>query len=294
MSFRTRVPAKCIIAGEHVIQRGGFALVSPLMSYHFSLEYVPAEIKTTATISGEGHNSLQVLLWPVVNHALDLLNRNPANLKGYFNIRNTIPIGGGLGFSAAISVAVAQWVANQQWIKPSEIFEFAVKLEGIFHGQSSGVDIAGVMSNKLIIYYSSHEIASITPLWKPKLYLSNSEVTSITKSCVEKVKNLRDSDKEKAQQIDDKMRLATTLVKEALMREDNLGLSLLINGLNLGNECYYEWGLVSPKLNDHVLVLKEHALATKIVGAGYGGHVLSLWKDNPPPDFPIKLYPLDE
>jgi len=38
-----------------------------------------------------------------------------------------------------------------------------------------------------------------------------------------------------------------------------------------------------------VTELKKHALACKIIGAGFGGHVVSLWENTPPENLPFEL-----
>ena len=51
-------------------------------------------------------------------------------------------------------------------------------------------------------------------------------------------------------------------------------------------------GFGLQKLNDHINILKKYALACKVIGAGYGGHVLSLWETEPQIDLPLKLHRL--
>ena len=53
MSFSIKVPAKCIIAGEHLILERGFAIVAPFNLYHLELIHQPDAIKTMYTISAE-------------------------------------------------------------------------------------------------------------------------------------------------------------------------------------------------------------------------------------------------
>ncbi|MCA0403451.1 MAG: mevalonate kinase [Proteobacteria bacterium] len=293
MSFSAEIPAKCILAGEHTILQRGHAIVVPFNKYQLSLTYTADNnIKTLHTISGDGINSMQIILWPVIRRAFELLDKDIFNLTGFFDIKSTIPPCGGLGFSAALCVAVAKWAVHYGILPASQLFDFAVTLEDGFHGKSSGLDIAGVMSENIIQYFSNREIAPLAMNWKPNLYISSSGESSFSESCIKKVNRLREKDKVKAEAIDDKMSYSAILVKQALEQESKKGLPLLSAALNLGNECFYEWDLVSPKLNDHLIELKKAALSCKIVGAGFGGHVISLWEDIPPKDLSFKLIPV--
>lgn len=281
MTFHTLIPAKCIIAGEHTIIQRGFAIVAPFNKYHLSLGFTPDDTPTKNTISGDGYNSMKIILWPVVHRALELLNEDPSKLKGCFDIKSTIPPCGGLGFSAALCVSVAQWAVYYGILPASQLFDFAITLEDKFHGKSSGVDIAGVMSKSIIQYFTTRESIPLNLAWKPNLYVSSSGEHSISERCVKKVMELRKNNEAKANEIDAKMIHSCLMVKKALEMGEEEGLPLLTFGLNLGNECFYDWDLVSPVLHAHIQEVRKNALACKVVGAGFGGHVISLWKDNP-------------
>ncbi|QRN02787.1 mevalonate kinase [Legionella sp. MW5194] len=292
MDFHTSVPAKCILAGEHVIVHRGFAFVTPFSNYTLTLGYTKDSVRTIQTISTEGENSLSIMLWPVVSNALMLAEKNPAELTGFFTIHSSIPIGAGLGFSAALCVAVARWCLYYGLISQAELFEFAIELENEFHIKSSGLDIAGVMSSGVIKYTANHEIQPIEPRWRPHLYVSSSGEKSITDSCVKTVNTLRKTNPELANRIDDRMLDSSREIQMALESEATEGFLLLESALNKGNQCFYDWGLVSDKLHQHVQELKKHAKACKIVGAGYGGHVISLWDKEPDGHLPFKLHRL--
>jgi mevalonate kinase len=292
MSFSIKIPAKCILAGEHVILERGFAVVSPFDHYDLTLSYKPGSMKTMYTISAEGYNSLGIILWPVVTKAYELLGQDVSKLTGEFDIQSSIPPGGGLGFSAALCVAVTEWLIYSGLIPRSRLFDFALELEHIFHFRSSGVDVAGVLSKNIIQYTSNREITVINPSWKPKLFVSSSKEMAITGSCVKKVMEFRKTNPERAKEIDDKMSSSTQLIKSALEAPEPEGIALLAQGLHLGNECFHDWELVSPQLAHHLDEVSQYAMACKVIGAGFGGHVLSLWEHNPPNNLPFKLHPL--
>ncbi len=289
--FEVKVPAKCILAGEHLILERGYAIVAPFNHYQLILSYEASKIKTMHTISAEGNNSYGIILWPLIVRAYELLHKDPSTIKGFFNIKSTIPPCCGLGFSAALCVAITKWIIYQSLLPRSELFQFAVQLEDLFHKPSSGVDIAGVTARNIIRYSSNHELNEITT-WQPLFYISSSNETRITSSCVKKVQQLKNENPIKAEVIYEKMWQAVSLINTALEKKNDISLHVLAQGLTTANECYYEWDLISPQLHNHIQKLKQFALACKVVGAGIGGCVLSLWKKPPPANFPIKLIPL--
>ncbi|MGL5743316.1 MAG: mevalonate kinase family protein [Legionella sp.] len=287
MSFNIQIPAKCILSGEHLILERGFSLVTPFREYTLSLSYEPgARQKEYFTLANES-NFHQLILQSIVDKACRLLDKDPCKLNGSFNIESTIPPCSGLGFSAALCVAVSEWAIFQKYLTRSSLFDFAIELEHMFHKKSSGVDIAGVMSKKMIQYCSNKEIVEMNPLWNPELYISNSGDMSITGVNVGIIQNLSKNDPIKAKEIYGKMDLSVSLIKTALESDkQDERLQRLADGINTGNECYYDWGIIPPRVNKHIHELKKYALACKVIGAG---HVLSLWKTSPPDNLPFKL-----
>ncbi|MFA5959518.1 MAG: mevalonate kinase [Tatlockia sp.] len=292
MAFKIQLPAKCILGGEYTILNKGIGIVCPFYKYHLTLEYQPDTMQTCHTITGEAFNSIQIIMWGVIVSALNALGKNPRDLKGHFVIDCTIPPCSGLGFSAALCAAVCEWLISANLLARKELLPFAQRLEDSFHLKSSGIDLIGVMAKKMVSYSSERTVSEIALGWKPQLYVSNSGQRSITRDCMEHINAQRATSPEKIARIEEQMMAATFLIKEALESDTEDRLALLAKGLNLANECYYAWGLVSNKLNDHLTEVKQYALACKIIGAGFGGHVLSLWKETPPSSLPFKLYPL--
>ena len=244
MSFETHLPAKCILSGEYTILKKGFAIVCPFEKYELSLSYTPGDIKTVRTISGEGFDSMLIILWSVVTQALEYLGEKPNELTGTFKIKCSIPPCSGLGFSAALCVSIAEWAIYCGYISKENLFDFALKLEDNFHLKSSGVDVAGVMSKKVIMYSATREITNLALAWHPYLYISSSGEQSITKHCMERINELNKTEPERVTNAEEKMRVASIKTKEALESDNNNRLALLSEAINMGNECYYEWDLV--------------------------------------------------
>lgn len=268
-------PAKCILSGEHTVLNGGTAIVSPLKTYSTTLEYQESSLKLEMFFNSR----------PFKKGILNLLQNLallPRTFSGILNVNSNIPQASGLGSSAALCVAMANLLVQHGYILAEKIFEVARMCENLFHGKSSGVDIAGVMSNSVLLYTMDDGPCSFIPTWQPHLYVSYSGIPSNTKQAVAKVRKYRNNFPNTG--ADQSMENATQQIYNALTSIDiKSRLQQLRDGLNQSSECFEEWGLIGDFLRTHQnKLIKAGAIAVKPTGSGVGGHVLSLWQDTPP------------
>ena len=132
-----RTYGKWILAGEHAVLRGCPALVFTLLSKRFELFYSDDGGRLRATFSGEHGPELQPLFWLVIERALALKNLARDDVRGRLDVVSQLPIGAGLGASAALCVAVGRWFIAMGWARADELDEFARGLEDLFHGEST-------------------------------------------------------------------------------------------------------------------------------------------------------------
>lgn len=291
--FKTTTHAKCIIAGEHSVLRGHSALVFPITSKNLHLEYTNNSEAATAEFKGTAGEDTHLLFWSVIEQGLEIVERTLNQLTGKFIINSNIPIGAGMGASAALCAAIGQWFAWKNWISQTEIYEFAIKLEGLFHSESSGVDIVGALASCGMVFSRSGQPERISPNWQPKWYLSSSQQIGVTAHCVKKVKELFVKQKELATNIDLQMAASVEIAIKALSSTAEQGISLLQNAISKATDCFQQWGLLSDNVMHHIKNLQDlGALAAKPTGSGDGGFVLSLWKSQPPTESDIEFIPL--
>ena len=118
--------------------------------------------------------------------------------------------------------------------------------------------------------------------WQPQWFLSHSGHKGITKECVHKVQSWGAENPEEFEKLDLQMKRSVELCMKALLSNQDHGMPLLVEALDMANDCFSKWGLVSAPLKDHMARLREAgALAMKPTGSGLGGYVLSLWKHTP-------------
>lgn len=257
--------AKVIVAGEHSVLRNGHALVVPLKKNKLIAMYKKQDF---LSVKCEGANTFV----GIEDHWLSFIKQAYSNcssnkLTGEWGLQINIPIGIGLGFSAALSVVVAKMFANLGYIKEEEVFEFAHGLEKPIHGKSSGCDIAGSMSENAIMYNIGSKSEQL--FWCPTLAWSTPCSSSSTIDSIAHVENIGDP------AIDISMNKAVVMAYDAWQKQN---IDLLGESITLASKCFYDWGLVPEVMDTHIKILKKAgALAVKPTGAGGGGSVLSLW-----------------
>lgn len=282
MTFETSVCGKWILAGEHAVLRGCPALVFPLRSKILKLAYTknPAA-DLQLQLKGPHGAELQLLFFGVVERACTLRNISRASLNGSVEIENSIPIGAGMGASAALCVAVARWFGFLGYLPEEEFYDFAKNLENLFHGESSGVDIAVALSGKALRFLRQGQRTSFSVKWQPHWYISYSGQRGMTSECVTKVKAFIEADPDLGARVDQKMFRSVEMAEKALLSDSKESLHELVSAIQMAKSCFDQWGLTPI---EHCQELLDHgAIAVKPTGSGGGGYVLSLWL-GPVPD----------
>lgn len=278
---------KWILAGEHAVLRGSPALVFPVFEKSLTLRYI--EDDQTLSLSsvefdGEHGGELSLLFWGVIERALQATGRSRTDVRGRFAVENSIPLGAGLGASAALCASIGRWVEWKGWISERELPEFCRQLENLFHGESSGVDIAVALSGRGLHFERSGMRFELEPRWQPEWYLSYSGKRGVTSECINRVKALWQKDESLGLRIDADMSEAVSMAEAALAQvSPDHGFERLADAINKARTCFERWGLAGGELAAHIQkLLHAGAYAVKPTGSGDGGYVLSLWRTPPP------------
>lgn len=281
-SFEVITYGKWILAGEHSVIRGGEALVFPLKSAQLKLTFQALEHKKHQrlkfTYAGAKGHEYELLFHSVFQKARETLNVS----DDFFHdssvcIESNLPVGAGLGASAALCVAVTKMFLQLSWLREEQAYEFALQMENIFHGESSGVDIAACFLGTGMVFQKGQKKEKLESDWRPHLYVSYSGQRGMTFDCVEKVKTMIARDPHLGAKIDGEMQMAVKLSQEAFAQKN---IRKLAQAMMSAQQCFADWDLCPASLNLEMQKLKQNgALAVKPTGSGGGGFILSLWEE---------------
>lgn len=292
------VPGKWILAGEHSVLRGGEAIVFPLMSRFLKLTYRPEPSVQSfellgIQLAGQENQNLETVIRSVLVRAFEKLGLRSNEISGQLQFESCIRFGAGMGASATLCVSLTRLFCELGYIKQTEMYEFARDLENLFHGESSGVDVAVALGQQPMIFSRHEGFRTFSLEQKPFLYLSYTGVQGVTKECVEKVKSLLHEQPEFGQKVDQQMFAAVEKFKSSILAKESsvVNLDLWKQLMELAHGCFQQWGLVNPIVERHEQILKKSgALAVKLTGSGGGGYMLSLW-ETPPQGLDFEMIP---
>ena len=275
-------PAKIILFGEHFVVHGTKAILAAIdkrvtVTSTFTENKtikVNSQLGTIEVSISSSHEGVKSEFKPFVYLASKIINSNQNTNGLEITIDSDIPIGVGLGSSSACCVAAAASISELFNELPSEeILKMSIEAEKTIFPDTSGADCTVCTYGGMIGYPSIEKIDSTFDL---NLLIANSMIPHNTKNSVEKVNKFKKNDEDRFSQLCD---LENGLIDEVVVAMKNN--DAIAFGLKMSeNQKYLEEIQVSnDTLRDMISSLKEISLGTKITGAGDGGCIIALVKD---------------
>ena len=272
-------PGKLILAGEHAVVYGRRALVTSVgMRLYMQLTVAESserrltvtfhDTKTQHTLdprdSTDAHPmEVQAVLFVYEQFKSSCSTAHQVDLQ----VRSDIPIGAGLGSSAAFSVSLVTcfYLLEHETIDREDINRLAFQVECLFHGTPSGID-------NTIVTYGQSLLYSRASKQHLSFRLANLAIidTGIPKSTKALVANLRlfvNKDPVDAEKIFQEIEGCVDAMVERPERMPEL--------FQRNQHLLARLGASIPEIDRIVEVLMKQNIAAKITGAGGGGCLIA-------------------
>jgi diphosphomevalonate decarboxylase len=284
MIYRASAPGKVLLLGEHAVVHGQPALAAALdKRVHLTLRDLRGSATSGLRIIMEGPDAPAELV-----HALDemaqLLHVQP---QLEVRIASEIPLGSGLGSSAALGVALARVLSQVagKVCTPEDATRLAMVIERRFHGAPSGVDPAISAREGMILFRRAmpatesgpatpEELRCVVTARPVHLVVGLTGITRGTRSSVMPLKARREANPN----------LYNPLLKA--LGELALGGALAVERgdfadlgvrFDAAHGILIALGVSCPELDTLVHQMKRAgALGAKLTGAGGGGAAIAL------------------
>ena len=275
-------PGKIILFGEHFVVHGTKAILAAI-NKRVTVTSTFTENKTIKVNSQLGtievpisssHEEVKSEFRPFVYLANKIIQseQNASGLEVI--IDSDIPIGVGLGSSSACCVAAAASISELfNELSSEEILKMSIEAEKTIFPNTSGADCTVCTYGGMIEYPSIEKIDNTFDL---NLLIANSMIPHNTKNSVEKVNKFKENDEERFSQLCD---LEIKLIDEVITAMKNNDATTFGSKMSDNQKYLEEIQVSNETINGMISSLKEISLGTKITGAGDGGCVIALVKD---------------
>ena len=278
-------PGKIILFGEHFVVHGTPAILAAIdkrvtvtstLTENKILK-INSQLGTLEVPISSSHEKAKSEFKPFIYLANKMINSHQDVNGLEITINSDIPIGVGLGSSSACCVAATASISGLfKELSSEENLKMSIDAEKTIFPDTSGADCTVCTYGGIIEYDKINGSEKNTDASNLNLLIVNSMIPHSTKRSVEKVSKFKESNEDRFSQL--------CVSETKLIGEVNLALKnkdLITLGLKMSeNQKYLEEIQVSnDTLHDMISSLKEISLGAKITGAGDGGCIIALVKD---------------
>ena len=278
-------PGKIILFGEHFVVHGTPAILAAIdkrvtVTSTFTenkILKINSQLGTLEVPISSSHEKAKSEFKPFIYLANKMINSHQDVNGLEITINSDIPIGVGLGSSSACCVAATASISGLfKELSSEENLKMSIEAEKTIFPDTSGADCTVCTYGGIIEYDKINGSEKNTDASNLNLLIVNSMIPHSTKRSVEKVSKFKESNEDRFSQL--------CVSETKLIGEVNLALKnkdLITLGLKMSeNQKYLEEIQVSnDTLRYMISSLKEISLGAKITGAGDGGCIIALVKD---------------
>jgi len=283
-----KAPGKVLLMGEHSVVYGHPAIAIPLRSvsaraeveftHGGRVEIVAPELGEQLCDSGSRDSRLSPLL-KLISSVQELFGEMEQGLR--VKLHSTVPLGRGMGSGAAIAVAIVRGIcqALDRRLNNEQIAELAMISEKEYHGTPSGVDAAVISRDEPIYFVRDKPMQGIELGGNCYHFIvADTGVEALTAGVVEGVRKARESDRARYDSYFWELGSMASVAREVLRNgsPEELGLCM-----NHAHKVLQLMGVSCDELDRLVgAALESGALGAKLSGAGRGGAMIALVKDD--------------
>lgn len=294
MSVEATAPGKMILFGEHSVVYRGPAIVLAIdrrarvvaSKREDKRVYIDAEdLGFSGYFEENEYYALSGKAWRGRNlSALNVASKKVMEhlgVEGGVNlvVRSMIPMAVGLGSSAAVCVATTAAVGElfNGNLTKKEIAELSFEGEKIIHGTPSGVDNNVATFGGIMKYERGQPFESFKLEQQLPFVIGNTRRKRSTKNLVDEVRFLKEKNPEIVDGIIDSIGKISKIGLDALFKRN---LEKIGDLMNINHGLLSALGVSTPELDELVYAARrEGALGAKLTGAGGGGCMIAIAKD---------------
>ena len=276
-----QAPGKIILFGEHAVVYGRPALAVPIRA-----------VQATATVTNRTEAGVLIRaldlqrtftldevtdadpLALIVRLVLDRLKIREARLD--IAVTSTIPMAGGLGSGAAVSVAIARALGRHfgNELTATEISDLAFEVERVHHGTPSGIDNTVIAHERAIIFRKGHDWQALSIVKPFRIAIADTGIPSPTRLTVGDVRRAWEADRETVEVHFDNIADVVARARKALEQGEPEKLGELMDE----NQKELQALGVSDESNERLIKAAKGAGAAgaKLSGGGRGGNIIAL------------------
>jgi len=191
-------------------------------------------------------------------------------------VHSTIPIGGGLGSGAAVSVATARALAQHfsVTLNAVEASALAYEVEKLHHGTPSGIDNTVIAFEQPVYFVRDRPIESFRVARPFTIAIADTGIAAPTKIAVGDVRRAWEQNRAHYEMLFDQI---GAIVRDARKAIEQGNVESLGELMNTNQILLRAIGVSSPEIETLVqAALNAGAPGAKLSGAGRGGNVIAL------------------
>ena len=286
-AYYATAPGKIILFGEHAVVYGRPAIAVPVLQVRAkaTVNFDPRSAPGIVTLQAPDIGFEAALSDLPEDHPLAAVVRKAASAMQLSHIpactirvTSNIPIAGGMGSGAAVSVAIlrAFSTALGHPLTDEQVSQLAYEVEVIHHDTPSGIDNS-VITYAKPVYFEKGKKIEILKVHQPfTLVIGDTGIQSPTGSVVSEVRHAWEQAQDQYESYFNAIGAIAASAREAL----ELGsMDVLGSLMNENHAVLKEMSLSSPELEGLVETARSAgAWGAKLSGAGRGGNMIALVK----------------